>query len=381
MACSQYQTVSVRSLGGRMTRCDGTRNGIGSTDAQTGARIRRVCGLHSGDQHKEIEAAMPHPVPRKHHIVPAFYLAGFTPTDARNGKLYVFDHSTVKHYRTSPEKACRETDYNKINADGVPPYLIEDVLGWHENVVAPHVRAVAQGTVTNSRREIGETLALAASIAVRSRRGRAQLETAVAASLGMALRRGDVSEEKWERIRASELRHGVAPELLPPYGEAMEKLTSGDWFPRAPAVVSRGFVPDAQDAVMNMLLNRHWELAVTDADANGGFISSDSPLVWGDLDEMVVGRQQSLSSHDLEITFPVGRKAALISYPDARDCTVQATDEIVARINARTLHLSAGLIFHAHDDFLLRRQAGDMRYGSEYIAYQQDARRRGILNP
>lgn len=247
---------------------------------------------------------MPHPVPRKHHIVPAFYLAGFTPTDARNGKLYVFDHTTVKHYRTSPEKACRETDYNKIGAEGVPPYLIEDALAWHENVVAPHVRAVSHGKITDSRRHVGETLALAASVAVRSRRGRAQLEAGLAASLGMALRRGDVSAEKWERIRVSELRHGVPPELVPGYDDAMEKLRKGDWFPRAPAVVTRGFVPEAQDAVMKMLLNRHWQLAVTDADINGGFITSDSPLVWGDLGQMVVGRQQSLSSHDLEITFP-----------------------------------------------------------------------------
>ncbi len=83
----------------------------------------------------------------------------------------------------------------------------------------------------------------------------------------------------------------------------------------------------------------------------------------------------------MEITFPVGRNAALISYLDARDSTVQATDEIVAHVNSRTLYLSTGLVFHAHDDFLLRRKVGDTWQGLEYIAYQQEARRRGILKP
>ncbi|MBW3660664.1 MAG: hypothetical protein KY397_03415 [Gemmatimonadetes bacterium] len=91
--------------------------------------------------------------------------------------------------------------------------------------------------------------------------------------------------------------------------------------------------------------------------------------------------EKFLADHDLEITFPVGRNAALISYPESRDSTVEATEQIIAHVNSRTLHLSTGLVFHAHDDFLLRRKTGDIRQGSEYIAYQQEARRRGILKP
>lgn len=300
---------------------------------------------------------MPDSGPRKHHIVPAFYLGAFTPSGTRGDKLYVFDHNTGRHYRTSPDKACRETDYYRIEAEGADPNVIEDVLSWHENVVAPYQRTLAQGKVTD-KRQVGETIALAASIAVRNRRGRARLEAALAANLGKALRHGEVSREKWERLRESELHHGVPLQQVPKYDEAIQLLRRGEWFPQAPAVVTRGLVPEAQDAVMRRLHNRHWELAVTDADDNGGFISSDSPLVWGDLEEIVAGRQQSLGSHDLEITFPVGRNAALISYPGARDSTVQATNEIVAHVNSRTLHLSTGLVFHPYDDFLLRRKGG-----------------------
>lgn len=112
-----------------------------------------------------------------------------------------------------------------------------------------------------------------------------------------------------------------------------------------------------------------------------GSSARDSPLVWGDLEESVAGRQQALDSADIEITFPVGKNAALVSYPRARDATCDSTDEVVGHINMRTLQLSMGQVFHCDDDFLLQRRSGEIARGSEYFAYVADARRRGIIRP
>jgi len=115
---------------------------------------------------------------------------------------------------------------------------------------------------------------------------------------------------------------------------------------------------------------------------NGGFICSDSPLVWGNLSRLVEGdTTQSLMDDDVEITLPVTRNVALVSYPGARDGNLTATDEIVGHINMRTLQVSTGLIFHCHSDFLLKRESGDMRHGSEYFAYVREARARGVARP
>ena len=318
--------------------------------------------------------------PRKHHILSAFYLAGFTATDSRSGSLHVFDHASSKRYRSTPRKACRETDFYRIQEPGADPNLIENVLMWHEGVVAPFVRQVGSGSVSH-KKQVGETLALAAQLAVRSRRGRGQLEVSLAAGLGMRLRRGEVTREQWEKLRGSELRNGATPDQVPKYDDAKERLLRGEWFPRAPTVLVVGLIPEAQEQLMRMLLHRHWELHVTDSTTNGGYICSDSPLVWGDLEEAVAGRRQSLVDMKVEITFPVSRNAALVSHPSARDAACEATDRIVAHVNMRTLQLSTGLVFHAHDDFLLRRLAGDIRHGSEYFMYISEARKRGILRP
>jgi Protein of unknown function (DUF4238) len=318
--------------------------------------------------------------PRKHHLVPAFYLAGFTESGSPTGRLHVFDYASAKRYRSTPRKACRETDFYRVEEPGEDPYLIEKAMSWHEDVVAPHVRQVGSGRASN-KRQVGETLALAALIAVRGRRGRHQLEVALAAGLGTRLRRGEVTREQWEHLRGAELRNGATPDQVPEYQVAKERLLNGEWFPRAPAVLVVGLIPEVQEGLMKQLLGRRWELHATDSTKNGGFICSDSPLVWGDLEETIAGRQQSLADHNIEITFPVSRNAALISYPDARDANCTATDEVVAHVNMRTLQLSMGLIFHAHEDFLLLRKNGDVRQGSEYFRYVSEARRRGILRP
>lgn len=318
--------------------------------------------------------------PRKHHVVPAFYLTGFTETDRPSDMLHVFDYANVKRYRSTPRNACRQTDFYRIEEPGADPNLIEKMMSWHESIVAPFVRQVGGGSVSH-KRQVGETLALAALLAVRSRRGRHQMQVALAAGLGMRLRRGEVTSEQWEKLRKAELLNGATPDDVPKFGEAQERLLNGDWFPRAPTVLVVGLIPEMQEHFMHILHSRHWELHVTDATTNGGFICSDSPLVWGDLDEIIAGRQQSLADTDIEVTFPVSKNAALVSTRNARDATCTATDEIVAHINMRTLQLTTGIVFHAYDDFLLRRRSGDMRQGSEYFAYVSEARKRGILRP
>jgi hypothetical protein len=231
--------------------------------------------------------------PRKHHIVPTFYLTGFTKSGSPTGTLHVFDYASGKRYRSTPRKACRETDFYRVEEPGADPYLIEKVMASHEDVVAPHVRQVASGSASN-KRQVGETLALAALLAVRSRRGRHQMEVALAIGLGMRLRRGEVTPEQWEQLREAELRNGATPDQVPEYQEAKERLLNGEWFPRAPTVLVVGLIPEAQDGLMKTLLGRHWELHATDSTKNGGFICSDSPLVGVTLRKSLPGASRAL---------------------------------------------------------------------------------------
>lgn len=319
--------------------------------------------------------------PRRHHLVPVFYLKGFTRRNSGSDTLHLFDYSTGKRYRTSPNRACRETDFFRVDDGDEDPQLMEKILAEHEATIARFIQRIAADCRVIDRRQVGEALSLAAVLAARSRRGRHQIEAAIRPRIVKALRDGTVTEAEWERHRSLERANGAPESDVPPYVEARELALAGGWMPRAPRALVVGVIPDAQDGLLKKLQCRHWELHITDARRNGGFICSDSPLVWGDLYEWIAGHTASLEEADLEITFPVSKDVALVSYPNARDGNLNATDDIVAHVNTRTLHGSMRLVMHAFDEFLLMRKNGEVRSSNDYFAYQDDARRRGILKP
>ena len=313
--------------------------------------------------------------------MPVFYLKGFTRRNRGSDKLHVFDYSSGKRYRTSPNRACRETDFFRVDNGDEDRQLMEKILAEHEGTIARFIQTVAAERRVSDRRQVGEALSLAAVLTARSRRGRHHLEVSIRPRIVKALRAGTVTEAEWERHRCLELANGAPESDVPPYAEARELALAGGWMPRAPRAPVVGAIPHAQAGILKMLQRRHWELHVTDAQSNGGFICSDSPLVWGDLDERLAGHDASLDEADLEITFPVSKDVALVSYPSARDGNLETTEDIVAHVNTRTLHGSMGLVMHAFEEFLLMRSNDDVRSSHDYFAYQDDARRRGILKP
>lgn len=93
--------------------------------------------------------------PRRHHLISKFYLDGFTRTSGGSRKLNVFDYSTGKRYRTTPSKACRETDYFRIDDQQEDRQVMEKVLSLHESAVAPWVQQVAADRRISDQRQVG----------------------------------------------------------------------------------------------------------------------------------------------------------------------------------------------------------------------------------
>ena len=320
--------------------------------------------------------------PRQHHILPVFYLAGFTDTGSSDGQCYVFDYTRSKRYRSSPRQICREKDYFRIHEPDRDPFLIERTMAEVEAAIAPVLQRIVRRGKAVSTSEVGALLNLAALVAARDRRGRLNLARGLAESLEDYLARGAITKEKWDKIRSAELRAGLEPAQIPEYERAIELVRSGDWKPRAPQILQVGMVAEIQQYLLKILQRREWELLITDAATNGGFICSDSPLVWGSLDDISDGELlASLDDLDSEVTFPVAKNLALVSYADAGRCNSTATDNIVAHVNMRTLQLSMGLVFHSATEFLLRRRSGEIRPASEYFNYVDRARRDGLVRP
>jgi hypothetical protein len=104
------------------------------------------------------------------------------------------------------------------------------------------------------------------------------------------LRTGQISREVWEDIRQSELRNGATPDQAPSYDEAIKRLLNTEWYPRPPTGAIFVHFFELIDEFRKMLGKHRWETHVTDPTTNGGFITSASPLAWGDLEAIMSGR-------------------------------------------------------------------------------------------
>ena len=88
--------------------------------------------------------------------------------------------------------------------------------------------------------------------------------------------------------------------------------------------------------------------------------------------------QREMSSRAV-ITCPLSKNFALITRED-RAGTYRAEPTVVGWVNARTMFLSMGTLYAPCDSFPLWRRDGLAR-STDYFAYVDAARRRGVLNP
>lgn len=199
-------------------------------------------------------------VPRQHHIVPAFYLAGFTDTETIDGRLHVFDYLRDRHYSASPRYVRRERDFFRLYEPGQDPYVIEREMAKLEQEYAAVLQAIRLEGRLHRPEHPRIALEMAAFIQARTRKSRQQLSEALVVSMHRKLASGEVTEEQWETLRAAELRAGVAPRLVPPFEKVRDLVVRTNWRPQAPQVLLVGMVGEVHQIILDALKGRDWEL-------------------------------------------------------------------------------------------------------------------------
>ncbi len=83
--------------------------------------------------------------PRRHHYVAKMYLAGFTNTGTKSGKLWVADSNRGYHKKSLPDGIAHSRDFYRVDIPDVDPFIIERELGNIEGDVA----AVLKNVIAN----------------------------------------------------------------------------------------------------------------------------------------------------------------------------------------------------------------------------------------
>jgi hypothetical protein len=105
---------------------------------------------------------------RKHHYLPQAYLAAFTDTGTKYGKFYVIDIQSRTCFRTSPNNVAAERDFNRVDVEGEPPDVIEQVLSPFEDRAVQAIRNVIRTETFPTPEDYNYIINLLCLIAIRN---------------------------------------------------------------------------------------------------------------------------------------------------------------------------------------------------------------------
>jgi len=321
------------------------------------------------------------PRPRQHHVLPSVYLAGFTKAQNAKGRLHVLDYLKRKTYFTTPEKASRERDFYRVYALGVDENMVEKELARLESETIPILQKVVRQKRFECPADLGTVLSFVSLTHLRGKLARDSAAETSSRTIRKKLRAGEVTKGQWDSLRDYEIRAGVDPNLIPHFEEAQRRAIEKNWLPKGPEWIKTALVEVMQYQFAQLLaVNRIWSPAIADT-RNGGFVTSDTPLCWGNLMPWEFGYSaQHVTDPGSVLTFPLSKEVALITREDKHG-TYEAVDEVVAWVNTRTSLGSMGLTYSESPDFLLLRADNSIGRSKDYLKYLNDAWSRGMLSP
>jgi hypothetical protein len=140
--------------------------------------------------------------------VQQFYLKLFTHNGAKNSRLFAYDLRERRHYLTTPEKACKQRDFNRIEAEGIPQDALESSLAGFESKAATALREVIESHAVTGESWLW-VLNWMALMAARNPIVRNQLQSVLLETFHAALDEAVAPPEGWAKLREGIEREGV----------------------------------------------------------------------------------------------------------------------------------------------------------------------------
>ena len=287
--------------------------------------------------------------PRAHHYVPQFWLAGFTDSGEKDGRLWVTDLKRQKQWQSNPENAGHRRDFYRLSDDvAKDPVAFEKLFSRIEDAFAPIFKALDKWP-RGPYLEEWESLFM--YIAVQWMR--------VPAFRPMLLRIADGIHRHFlaEALKTPESwaawlkKAGIAPDAPGADYDSMVKFerehnytlsAEPEWY------LYRGF--KAVEGVAKTLAERNWRACIS---VKGGFIGSDSPVMM----DGPKGQQIGFKSAEI-VLFPVSRHVLLFG-ANHRVKPMQATYRRVAAVNTFTMMTADEQVYSHEPDFYWLDESGN----------------------
>ena len=287
-------------------------------------------------------------VSHRHHYVPRFILAGFTPSGRHSDHLWVFDNQRLKPERRTPKAVAFEFDYYAVDIPGQPADLVEGFFGKVESLAAPIVRQMIHDRAIPTGEDYANLMYFLGLMFGRLSPMRETLKQFHEERAHLRVKIAASSPEAYEATV-----RGMPPEKRPTY-EMVKKWAAEEKFVEIanPSVLHTQAIMFGLDSGSPQLLGqRKWSLLLA-KDDELPFICSDAPV------SLVATDAKSrpyvppgLIYQETDFIMPLSQTAALLGRFEGRSEVVDVGDEVVACINTRMMWSARRYIYAPTDEF------------------------------
>ena len=311
--------------------------------------------------------------PRRHHYVPRSYLAGFTQTGKKDGRLCVLDKSDGRSWHSNPrDSACKRDLYAPEDlggGGGVDAQEIEQTFGIIEGAYTQAIGAVLESGIMPISGDSRENLMLFLAaqhtrvpgvtevlddVTNRLMSAAASFMTATPETWADHADGSPGSDIPYERVRA-----------LVQSGECQWELGQNERL-----AMQLGFV----EPIAKALDKRQWSV-VHAVDRAPDFMTSDRPLsVSWTHPQKHADYAPGIGLSQTTVMFPISKRVALLGMFEGVLPTKEATSAMVGIVNMWTGLSATKYVFSAAQDFQVTLP--DLRMGGreEFLAIVRGGR-------
>lgn len=263
---------------------------------------------------------------KRHHFIPAFYLAGFAGGERRNSSFWCAGKDGQKLFQTNPNNACVENDYYTLTESSYPE-AVEKMYSNLEGKFADCLHYLKENNWTPRASDVEILLLLATTLYIRGPEFRNSMATPIK-------RVREIVLDMQSRITLENARNGAdisEEDLL----NAVRMVSNRSTDAGAPPV-SNDLLIEIElrvlESTVKLLTQRKWYLFFVHECEKCEFITSDNPfvLIRTETEAKMIG----LGTRGTEVIIPLHRRAVLIGvFEDGPNCTYHAPREMVAEMN------------------------------------------------
>jgi len=308
-------------------------------------------------------------IARAHHYVPQAYLAGFTDSGRKDGRLYAHDYRQLKSWASTPAGVGFERDYYRVDLPGRSPDELEKMLGLVEDPGSVILKSILESQTLPVGEEYAQFMLFLALLAVRIPSARSAMSKAEIDLMRIVLALhaqlpDDQLEARFERMRIDD--PSMPQTTAEEFRETVKKVVDGEAeLKLSQAEQVRNFVVghlSNLEFIAELLMARQWVLLAAEEDA-GDFICSDHPVVLEWTVEVPSFRRDSpgFGLQNTVVHVPLSRKLLLRGmFGGPEGVTVPVGRDTVAGINSFAIGKVTRFLYTSESDFIWKMDDGSI---------------------